>query len=318
MKKIAIVLLVLASLIVFTGCGGGDGDTTTTKTFIGGTTGLLLSFQENAPPTEVLDGGQQPFTISVKLENNGETDVLKENCDVSIKGINPVDFNISLAELTKNPLEDIESKRINPDTGEEIPSYPVYVDFEDLSYSGSLAGGSHEFPIVADVCYLYSTEASAELCIKEDLADTLDTHVCKINGERRLETSGAPVQITAFNEYPSGNSAVSLAFTIKNMGNGDIAEKDTGCSEKVADEDKIWVEVDTGMQGELTCSGLTEGDGSSGFVKLSGGERLVTCKQKVSDNEKTDYIKVIGITLTYDYLESTRTTIKVKHSELDE
>jgi hypothetical protein len=319
MKKIALVLLVLASLIVFTGCDGGE-ETRPGETFIGGTTGLLISFLPDFPPENVLDNGQEPFTVMVKLENGGETKVLKGDVLVTLKGINPDDFNVDLDDLSKHPEEDLLANQINPDTGQVIKSNWVTVQFDDLNYNGSLAGGGHDFPLVADVCYKYATKGTAELCVKDDLRDTLDTHVCTISGDRKLQTSGAPVQIISFEEFSSGLNSIAFTFKLKDMGNGQLSKRSTTCSDLVADEDKIWVEVNTGLDGELECTGLTEtsktGQTLRGYIKLAGGERDIRCTQEIKN--KADYIKIINLKLEYDYLESQSTSIRVVHNALEE
>ncbi|MFH1506638.1 MAG: hypothetical protein ABIE94_06680 [archaeon] len=323
MRKVSIALLVFASLMLFTACTeSGDVTGPASAEYIGGTTGLLIDFLEDSPPASILDNSQQTFTITVQLENGGEVDIPKDKCWVSITGINPEDFYSSIGELTDiNPDENIEGNKLNPDTGQTIPSYPVYVEFTDLKYVDSLSGGGHNFPVYADVCYEYATEASAELCIKKDLTDSLDDHVCQVSGPKDFETSGAPVQITTFEEYPSGKNAIAFTFTVKHMANGKISQLGTRCSDSVTDENKVKVTVDTDIEGDLTCSGLTDLDATtgSGYIKLSGGERTVRCTQKLPlEDKRTDHIKIIKLTLDYDYFDHKETTLRVQHSELDE
>ena len=60
MKKY-IFALVVCLMLFLTGCGGGEEAIGGSGTpFIGGTSGLLLNF-ENSPPPEVFDNGQFPF-----------------------------------------------------------------------------------------------------------------------------------------------------------------------------------------------------------------------------------------------------------------
>ena len=49
---------------------------------MGGSDGVIINFEEAAPPEEVYDGGDFPFGVVVNLKNEGEFDVPKEDIDV--------------------------------------------------------------------------------------------------------------------------------------------------------------------------------------------------------------------------------------------
>ena len=86
------------------------------------------------------------------------------------------------------------------------------------------------------------------------------------------------------------------------------------CADEVSIENKVKVTVDTGMS-DLTCFGFTDGEASSGFIKLSAtGEREISCKQ-VLPTDRTDKIMITTINVTYDYKQSVSKNLLVKHSE---
>jgi len=308
-------IITLALLLVLASCADQTVTPSNQKSFLGGTIGLLVSFVEGEPPSEVTDGGATPFTVSVKLENKGETFVDATDVTLTLKGIDAASFGVTNADLSMNPSEDLLDNDINPDTGEAINSPPVYVTFPQLNYLGELSG-NQPFPFVVDVCYKYRTMATSQLCIKENLLDSSDTKVCTVTGSKNVQNSGAPVQILNFEEFSAGQNAVSFSFRVKNVGNGLLSAARSSCDQTPANRDYVTVTVDSGLQG-LTCSGLSNpsqnGTAYSGDVKLATGERQIRCTQQLSDADKTDKIMIVDLSVDYDYQESTRTDVLVKH-----
>lgn len=312
MRKELIILL--AFVLLLASCSSGPVTPGNQRTFIGGTTGLLINFVEGEPPMEVTDNGATPFTVSVKLENKGETTIPIGDATFILKGFDAGDFGVTNSQLTLTTTEEILKNDINPDTGEPINSPPIYVTWPELNFGGSLSG-NHAFPFMVDVCYKYQTIANAPLCIKEKLMDQ-DASICLVSGTKTVENSGAPIQITEFEEFTAGADAISFSFKVKNMGNGAFSRKASGCDEIPANINFVRLTVDSGMSG-LTCSGLsnptTSGTAYSGDAKLSTGERSVRCTQPLTANDKTDKIKIVEIFIDYDYLESALTNVLVKH-----
>ena len=82
MRKEFIFLLVL--LFLLASCSNSGTTVSNERAFIGGTTGLLINFVEGEPPGEVTDGDATPFTVTMKLENQGETFVSKTSSKSSV------------------------------------------------------------------------------------------------------------------------------------------------------------------------------------------------------------------------------------------
>jgi hypothetical protein len=261
----------------------------------------------------------------MKLENKGETMIGKDDVHIKLRGVDPTNFGVEKADFEINPQEDVLKNDINPDTGEAINSPPVFVTFETMNYESELSGNTN-FPLFVDVCYLYKTKATSKLCIKEDPLDRSDD-ICTIAGSKEVQNSGAPVQITKFEEYSAGQNAVSFSFTVKNVGNGllstplrpsaqgdDVPEKP--CSQESPFKNVVKVKVVTGMD-NLSCSGMTNPvqleDGFEGFVKLTTGERQVRCTQNLDGEDQVDKIMIVDFEVDYHYEESKSTTVLVKH-----
>jgi hypothetical protein len=308
-KKIIALILVLGVLFL-SGCSDNKGKTSKNNPFVGGTEGLVLSFQKGAPPEEVYDGKNFPFSVEVNLKNNGETNIKKEDVLIKIKGISPSDFGLLDSDFTKYPTDDIGATEKNPE-GTITEGMENVVTFENFNYQGQIAGNT-PFSIWAEVCYKYSTKAQVpEFCIKENVLSTVDK-ICKVDEQKTVFSSSAPVQITNFIEEPMGKGMLRFTFTIKHNEKGYVYKQGTKCDPNSrANENKVYVTVNTGLPG-TECSGLSEGTATSGYVVLYGGEKVVWCRQPISAT--TDYTKAAEITLDYDYLDDISTSVTVKRS----
>lgn len=306
MKNYASIILIMSLLVFAFGC---NQETPISKEspFIGGTTGLLISYDEGAPPAEVYDGGDFDFEIVVKLKNDGEQSVSKDKVEVSLSGIDPKEFGLSDSDFVKHPDEDLEGTYKDSE-GNKIEGTTTYVVFSGLNHREILTGNT-PYTIRADVCYNYATNVNSMLCIKKNQIDK-DGDICKINEKKAVFNSGGPVQVTSFEEMPRGKNKFNFNFKIEPKGNGGIYKKDSNCEYTRANENKVFVSVDTGMDG-LSCTGL-DGGATSGYVTLYGGERTITCTQDTETN--TDFEKPVNIRLEYDYKEGISTQVLVKHS----
>ena len=304
-KKILSALFII-SLLSLVGCATETGRQTITSPFVGGSNGLEINFIAGEPPEEALDGGQFPFIVTISVENKGEWDVVKEDVTVSLRGFRPVDFNDP--ERTKNPDEDLVKTYIDVD-GNVIPGTFTHVSFDGFSYLGSLQA-NNPFPILADICYGYGTRSQLDLCYLTDLTES--NEVCEIKGPKPIYSSSGPVSVENLKEEIAGSDKISFSFDIVHRGVGLLSMLDSNCNEvdELTNKNKVWVEVDTDLPG-LECSGLVEGDATSGYAALYSGKRHIRCTQDVPGDG--DYIKKASVILGYDYKETIRTEILIKH-----
>ncbi len=309
MKYYIRIILLLALVLFIVGCEGEQASPKISP-FIGGTTGLLLSFDKDAPPAEVYDGGDFPFDVVVKLKNEGEYSIAKENIEVRLSGVDPREFGKSESDFIKRPDDDLDGTYKDSE-GNRIEGTTTYVVFSGINHNEELIGNT-QYTIRADVCYNYATRANSMLCIKKSQTDK-EGDICKIYEEKRVYNSGGPVQVTSFTETPRGSNKFNFNFKIEHRGfspSGRIYEKDSNCEETRAKENRIYVTVDTKMSG-LSCTGL-DGGATSGYVTLYGGERTITCTQEVQTG--TDFERPVNINIEYDYKDDISTILLVKHS----
>ena len=146
MKIKTIVLFLIMILIVGCTNNGGDTNIGRSKAFIGGSTGMLLDFLDGAPPNEVFDDASD-FTISIKVENAGENDVIAANYEnapvLKITGIDPTDFGTTANLLTKTIAIDIEGSQLDSQGNVikgTIETFDFPTDGNTLQYVGEIAG----------------------------------------------------------------------------------------------------------------------------------------------------------------------------------
>jgi hypothetical protein len=301
MKKIILTMIMVLLLVAAVGCTTNNNTSTSSKStpFIGGTTGLNIQFYQSSPPPEVYDGGDYPFQAVIKLENKGETDVKKENIIVKIAGIRAEEFGSSEGSLTKSPDQDVLATVKDPE-GNIRNGAPVFVEFNGLNHKDPLAGNT-PFTFMADVCYVYETTANAKVCVRENnVDDRKASGVCKVEEKKMIYNSGAPVQVISFLESARATDKIAFTFDILHRGTGKIFKADTKCdTSQITNEDKIWVEVTSDAGGNLECSNLNSGTGTSGYASLYGDTTTITCTlQKATTN---DFETPITIKVKYDY-----------------
>lgn len=315
MKKILMGLVIFSMIFALTACDDGTAPTEKPKDFLGGEEGVVPLFIEGSPPATARAGGDDPFSVVVRLENKGEAEVVKDKVLVSLTGFDPFEFGTTPEALLKHPDEDLTANKLDPDTKTKIPSSPVEVAF-DLNYVNPIQGANHEFPIDANVCYSYTTLANAELCIKKKLTDTTDTKVCEVIGPKTGSHSGGPVYATEFSEASAGKSSVRFTFKVKQTSTttGTVYKLDSQCNQNRSDEDKVWVKVSSGIPG-LSCPGLTDQQTdtsiASGTIKLIEGVKDLSCTQTLTSQYLRDQVKIVNIELKYDYFDYATTTVNV-------
>jgi hypothetical protein len=211
--------------------------------------------------------------------------------------------------LTKHPDEDIIATQKDPE-GAVIESPTVFVTFSGFNHKESLVGNK-DFTLRAEACYLYKTQAMAQLCIRRNNINPETGGICEVSEEKPIYNSGAPVQATSFKEFGRAKERIGFQFAVEHVGNGDLFEKHSECNTERKYEDMVFVQVKTEFGSGLKCSGLSEGDDTSGFVKLYGGKRVVSCTQEVDTT--SDYETPVVVTLNYDYRDDVQTSIIVKH-----
>lgn len=302
-----------AIALMLAGCPSPGGEPGELQQFIGGTEGVVVSYEANTPPDEAFDGGFAPFDVVVRLQNMGEQDIRSGDTTVRITGILEPEFNLKPGDLTKKVNEELIAIRQDA-TGKIIPGNPIFVEFREFNHVSSIAGNALDFPIRADVCYKYGTEASTQLCSRENILNPEGDGICEVTGSKPVANSGAPVQVANVDQTARSVNSITFSFEVNHVGTGSPYQEDSVCDKTQRRfEDNVFIEVDTNVAG-LSCTRLdsTGGGRVGGFVKMFGDTTTITCTQTFS--RPTDAVIPATITIGYDYEERAQTTITVKHT----
>jgi hypothetical protein len=310
MKKLKLLLFLAVIAFLVMGQEGCDPNTPETESrFVGGREGLKVSFEEYRPPPFVQSGGLEDFYISLMLENMGEKYVEGKNVKVTISGPNTEAFGVSEKALEIRGI-DQDIYNINQDAeGRIIRPSEVYVTFGPLNYKRPL-DANFDFNIRADVCYSYGTEARANGCIVPDPTTPEKDAYCKVREIKTIHNSGAPIQITKFEQLPAGQNRIKYIFSLEHVGSGRFFLPSTMCENQRTTEYRIHFEIKSDVPGGLSCTPVM-GGGQSGEVYMGRDGKIdITCVQNVQyDRGLTDLLE---ISLNYDYLQNKEVPLLVK------
>src|SRR3989338_8838422 len=230
MKKYYALVLLVCLVLLVSACkksGAATGGAPRTP-FIGGTSGLTINFEKDSPPEEVTDDESFAFNVIVRLKNDGEEKVNKNEIRLKLVGFDPQDFGSDFeAARDHQPEDDLESKKRDAE-GNIVEGTTT---FATLKKGGSnfiprKFPGNTEFTFRADVCYKYKTEANTKLCILKDMINIRDDSICNPSGVgtsgRQIYSSSAPVQVTNFRQTVIGKDKISFSFDVVLSGNVDI------------------------------------------------------------------------------------------------
>lgn len=316
MKSTHLLIPVLIIALLVAGCeSGGEKETPRKLTdYVGGTGGLAIEFEEDAPPEEVFDNGEEDFFIALNIENEGEYTIEEGGIIASLSGINYKDFSLSSAHKKSN----FELERIY----EEREGGRDTIDFGDANYKVDIPS-DFSTTIIADVCYEYRTTAAASICLKKDTRQHKTADACLISNEDiNFENSAAPIQITDIDEASSGKNNIKLNFVIENEEAGSFYKPGTFKNECIPsdddaekNEDYVYVEI-TDPAGRLNfkCSAL--GNDNKGEVRLYDGRKQITCTLDTGGLQDTAFEQLIDITVDYFYRGAISKDITIKNAEV--
>lgn len=353
-KKYLFLICAISLLLLISACSRGLSQPTSAprNPYIGGTKGIIFDFEKDAPPPEVTDGQNFPFKIILNVENKGEYAVKMEELRARLVGFNPGDFGTTDIDIgVGNYLrggeiggsgetldQDLDKVKRTPE-GDVISGGISFLNFPARAqfFQPREFPGNTEFNIKAEVCYKYQTKAVGRLCILKNLIDKKPNAVCDPNGAKQAYSSASPIQVTNFRENVVGKDQIVFSFDVVHSGSGtvyrdrrsagDVGEIGPGIcprdnpSTRRAALDKVYVDVNPNIGGFVQSRFGLEGcnlegptNTGSGFIRLIGNKRTVTCTLNVPEQQRsTDYESIVEITLDFNYDESKSTKLLVKH-----
>ncbi len=296
---IFLALLLITSLVLFTGCENKTDKVRRLSNYIGGSDGLAIGFTKNAPPDSVLDERQEDFDLSLDLENKGEYTIMPGEILATLSGIDREAFNLpSLNAKNAFQLErKINDRGVVRDGGRNDLPFGLATYTEDLA-------ADFTTDIVADICYKYRTVAVAATCLKRNTLQLKTTDACLIDNDKvEFENSGAPIQVTNVETRKAGRNSVKITFLIENKGSGEVYLPGTftdSCFGHEKDEARAHVTMDSpSPRINFRCDLFNSA--SQGDVKLYDKKRQVSCIIDTGSLQETAYEALVNIQIDYIY-----------------
>jgi hypothetical protein len=322
LSKAFVVFMIFALAVFVSGCNSKQ---TVGKTFIGGTEGLKTSFLAGSPPDRTTDGGTGGFTIVVKAENVGESNIDANDGYVQIWGLDASTYGSNLPDFKKTFAdqqgfgEELRGAVKNFD-GSVLNGGVATIEFGDLKYMPTIQGDIQQ-KIWANVCYKYTTKVATQICVKNNVEQALSgKEICEVEGEKNPQNSGAPVHVASLKESYAGNGKIGLTLQVSHVGTGDAFFKDDKleCNDVESNLNKGKVRIkfkDVQVSGKnvpVVCQGVTDG-----YVRLfadGSGKETTTLYCTVDVSGSSNVVEVpLELELGYVYLQHVESDITIRH-----
>ncbi|HKZ50115.1 MAG TPA: hypothetical protein VJ110_03885 [Candidatus Nanoarchaeia archaeon] len=259
--------------------------------FAGGTDGLATEFV-NLPSTIL---SETPFDIIISVDNKGETFVAGSAATFTLN--NAGIFGI--ADATK--FNNIDLSGIRQVRGTVSPGGQDQIFWQGAIFKGVVLTEQQSVPLAVDACYQYRTTGVSTICIARS------DKTCQPIGDKVIESSGAPVQITSLRQIaqPSGgNVELGISFEIANRGSGDVFPVEAICPDPDLNK-KGAVTLDSIRLGSRlikpqVCSDeIRTNCCSETTISTFRGEGSMDCR--VSVQTTRDFEEQLAIELVYKY-----------------
>ena len=302
MRKISIISMLLAIVLLLTACSSSTQQTTgTSGAFIGGKEGIIASFE----PISTKEGDiytlfdTEDFPLEIKLKNKGEENLPMSKATLILLGPARQDFdNIPEWKLT-NKKEVEKVSEFNPDGGEEIVSF---TPTKYAKYKGVVTGFT-DLTWNLEYWYEYKTHVIVnDVCFK---GDTTDPKVCQVKEDKTFSVSGAPITVTKVSEDSAGRGVMILKIDIENAGKGESTIVGRDFDNRFS---QVAYTVDEPTKWECKSGGREN------EARLIDGKAQVICRLTQAVADKDIYTKPLRLTLEYKYKELIQEKLRIKES----
>ncbi len=302
-KRLAIIISILALSLFLAACSGNSGelDNTSPGAFIGGSSGIELSFE----PMSIIEDGfytiydTEDFPLEFIVTNEGEHPIQAGEVRLELLGPAQGDFS-NIPSWQKSNTEQIEEiSEFNPNGDEEVISftpndYATYnaniVGYQDLTWFVDYEYDYKTYLIVNDVCFK---------------GDSSDDRVCTVDEGRSYSVSGAPITVTSVSQDSGGKGVMLLKISISNV--------DTGDSTIVGEEfDDRFSQVSYTIEDALGWE--CKSGGREGEARMVDGKAEIICQLSDALGEDDLFTRSIAINFDYTYRDIISETLRVKES----
>lgn len=300
-KKLIIVSLVITSLFLVSCSGNKQTTTNVGSAFIGGTNGVVVSFE----PLSIMESGvytifdTDAFPMTIIVNNKGENSLEAGDIRLSLLGPAQSDFSNIPSWDKSNTLEIEKISEFNPNGGEELISFTPN---DDARYLSEVIGYT-DITWNLNYDYDYSTQVIvSDVCFKGDITDD---RVCKIQENKKISVSSAPITVISVEEETGGKGVIVLKFKIKNSGTGDSTIEGQEFDKRFS---QVSYSIDNPSEWECKSGGREN------EARLIDGQAEVICRLNNALGEDELYSKSVKLVLSYTYQDLIQETLRIKQS----
>jgi len=288
MKKIFLLLPLIALVLLVSGCVGGPGGS---SELTGSGNGVIIEKLTTEP---IVDDDAQSFQVRLNIKNNGER--LATNVWPELGGA-ASSFNPNLKFPSVTPIDELYGIKKEPD-GRIIDGESEPVTFELTPFN---VVQDTDFKFRGHVWYQYSTAASRKINIatRDELNRLRDaTGSVNLAFDELTTVSKGPLQVdiksASIARVSASKPTVRVSIYIKNSGEGLLTPKYGGSGFERDNLVNIRVESQ-----ELSSSG--NGCNSGTIELFKGQDTTLTCDFIVNDIPETVSEKLLQVILDYNY-----------------
>lgn len=210
-KNIFSAVAVMAVILIFFASSGADCQKTTAKT---NTTALVMSFVDNAPPSQMVP--RQPYPpIYVDVSNAGGADVAAGAANFYISGFS--------SETLQGVTQHVQNANFLSGETEFLEGGKERIIFATAAQPAELKA-NFNFSMKVDACYKYFNSVNSKICIGKT------GNICSISGDKlkQGENSAGPIQVTNISEKIEGDK-LYVTSVIGNKGGGEVYLSSANC-----------------------------------------------------------------------------------------
>lgn len=293
-----------------------------------GTDGLMVEFQQNAPPDEFYTTATgEPLEIAMQVANRGAFDVSTAFLSLATER----DYVIIDGWDQRSPITILGSNQERiafPMKGKSL-SDPFGTDEVFTTYTTAKINDPQvetlPTQVLAAVCYPYRTELHTPVCIDTDPNNLQNRRKSCGISSLSFSGQGAPVAVTAIEEriLPSGTEFVRPQFiiTIENVGGGTVLSADPDLLSQACSDASINAKrFNTVKLSEVSLSGFSlsaeQFDCQPVTIQLLEGTAEVTCTLKpgLLKSAQDTYSTDLAVTLDYGYMTTAAAAFRLTRS----
>lgn len=303
MKKEALFFVLLLVALLILGCVPKEPERAPEELAYVGTEGLVMSFMQNFPPSQIYD--TMPLSLIVELKNKGTYDLSGERCWLHLSG-----FDRTI--IVGLPEQEVCAEQLPP----KSPYNPQggYATREFKAHSITLPYGIERYstPIVISACYEYKTIATPVVCVDPEFGKLgMGPRACTPGPVSLAGGQGAPVSIDSVDVEMMGRKALVRIY-ISNSGYGTVlapgSARAATCPFNLGYEDYNMISYRIEMSGATleSCAPAIFGGPN---LRLFNGRATLTCTFDVGSGPARKVPMVIE--LDYAYLDQIAKDIEI-------